>query len=498
MDLPDRIGRYRVTDVIGTGAFATVYRATDPRIGGQVAIKVLAENHNLDPAIRERFLTEARVLRRIDSEYVVRLYDLDETDRKQPYLVLGYADRGAIAARVRTLRAQGWDVSAGELANVARQLASALDAVHRVQVVHRDLSPGNVLLRTDREQFTDTDDLLDDIPSPATPTTPSTLLSPDERVVLADLGLCKDLALNSGVTVAGGTEGFRAPEQREGAMTVTPSTDLWGLSALTVWLVTGRPPEPGSVTEAVARAGLPERLGVALERSLRTAPEERHPDVWAWLAEVETALGVTAPSVAGAPAGVPATTVPSTRRSPGMWVAVAGALVAGALLAWGGLALSDRDDDQAPTETVEADEWDGEFSVAGQLNDLAGGEALAPVPDNLPLPAGTEVESSHVNPDEPWNWRAFLTHPAAEPADYAAFFTAELDGAGWEQVGERQVDGGSAQGQETEWVRGTFEGISGETSRYELRVRVETLTSGDVRAVLQWHDQQQYLDEILD
>jgi serine/threonine protein kinase len=62
-----RIGRYAVEQVIGTGAFATVYRARDEGLGATVAVKLLADNHCLDPDIRARFIDEGRVLRRIDS-----------------------------------------------------------------------------------------------------------------------------------------------------------------------------------------------------------------------------------------------------------------------------------------------------------------------------------------------------------------------------------------------------------------------------------------------
>lgn len=143
-----RIGRYRVDAVLGTGAFATVYRAVDERLDDIVAVKVLAENHSLDPELRERFLTEGRVLRRVASRHVVAVHDLGETDRQQPYLVLEYADRDTLARRVPDLLARGWRPGVRDLWAVAAPLAEALDAIHRADVVHRDVNPGNVLLTT--------------------------------------------------------------------------------------------------------------------------------------------------------------------------------------------------------------------------------------------------------------------------------------------------------------------------------------------------------------
>lgn len=87
-------GRYRAEEVIGVGSFATVHRAADDLLDDTVVVKVLAENHSLNPEIRERFIAEGRSLRRVASPHVVTVHDIGETDRQQPYLVLEHADRG--------------------------------------------------------------------------------------------------------------------------------------------------------------------------------------------------------------------------------------------------------------------------------------------------------------------------------------------------------------------------------------------------------------------
>ena len=281
-----RIGRYRVVELVGTGGFSTVYRAVDERLEDTVAVKVLAENHSLDPDMRERFLAEGRVLRRIDDPHVVRVYDLGETDRQQPYLVLEYADRGTLAARVAALRRAGWRPTGDDLRVLARALVASVDAVHRADVVHRDLSPGNVLLASRAAGRAEPS-------SPGGrphPEVPSLLLATDERLLLADLGLCKDLARNSGHTAAGGTEGFRPPEQRGAPTIVTTAADLWSLSALMVWLVTGEPPDDEPTSDRIRATGLPGGLGVVLDRSLATDPVARHSDPAAWLEALEDAL----------------------------------------------------------------------------------------------------------------------------------------------------------------------------------------------------------------
>jgi len=262
-----QLGRYRVGDVIGVGSFATVHRAVDERLDDVVVVKVLAENHSLNPEIRERFIAEGRALRRVASPHVVAVHDIGESDRQQPYLVLEHADRGTLAARVATLRADGWTATPADVLAVARGLAAAVEAVHAARLVHRDLSPGNVLLRTSPEGVVEG-------AAGADAAGASAVVRPDERLVVADLGMSKDLARSSGLTVAGGTEGFRPPEQ-DGPGTVDTRADLWAMSALLTWLVEG--------------ADLPRALDAALRRSLADSPARRHADAAAWLADVERA-----------------------------------------------------------------------------------------------------------------------------------------------------------------------------------------------------------------
>jgi serine/threonine protein kinase len=181
---PDRIGRYRVRRRIGSGSFATVWLAHDEILDASVAVKVLADNwaHHLD--VQERFLEEARILRRTDSDRVVRVYDLGDLDDGRPYFVMTYADRGTLADRL----------AAGPLpiplavqygADVARGLA----VLHAIGVIHRDINPANVLICTGRDGI-------------------------GERVLVADLGLAKAAAHGSGFTLTVGTPGYLAPEQR--------------------------------------------------------------------------------------------------------------------------------------------------------------------------------------------------------------------------------------------------------------------------------------------
>ena len=259
-------GRYTSQEVIGVGSFATVYRAEDDRLDATVVVKILAENHSLNPEVRERFIAEGRALRRVSSPHVVTLFDIGENERQQPYHVLEHADRGTLAERVESLRRTGWTASPQEVLLLAQHLTRALAAVHRAQLVHRDLSPANVLLSSAG------------VTGAGQPgrRTGLRLVRADERVLVADLGMCKDLAVNSGLTVAGGTTGFRPPEMRGGPALVDGRADLYSLSALVAWVCEG--------------ADLPAGLGTVLDRGQALDPADRQPDVETWLAQVRGAL----------------------------------------------------------------------------------------------------------------------------------------------------------------------------------------------------------------
>src|SRR5207248_11752769 len=100
MTVPERIGRYRVVEQAGTGGFAAVWKAEDEVLNAPVAIKILNDNRLDSADVRERFLQEARLLRKVDSDRVVRVYDIGDLPDGRPYFVMTYADRGTLAARL--------------------------------------------------------------------------------------------------------------------------------------------------------------------------------------------------------------------------------------------------------------------------------------------------------------------------------------------------------------------------------------------------------------
>ena len=257
-----RIDRYRIIAPIGSGGFATVYRAVDERLGSEVALKVLAENHSLVPDYRERFISEAQHLRRVDSYWVASIFDLGETDSGQPYMVLELADRGDLETRVNDLWDKGRSLARDDLLVLTETLAHSLAAIHAADLVHRDVTPGNVLVRHNGLK-------------PA-PWSGRTLLDRGERLLLSDLGYAKDLRAASGITSGGGTVGFAAPEQHGEMTHVDTRADIYGATAVLKWAAMGSRYEQALVE--VARIGMADN------------PDDRYQNVTDWNAAVQSAL----------------------------------------------------------------------------------------------------------------------------------------------------------------------------------------------------------------
>ncbi len=248
-----RIGRYRVLEPIGSGGFATVYRAMDDRLSTEVAIKVLAENHSLVPESRERFIAEAQHLRRVHNASVATLYDLGETDSGQPYMVLALADRGDLSTRIRDVWEEGHALSAGDLIVIVEMLTDSLASVHASGLVHRDVTPKNILV-----QHGSPNNWADDV----------WLVDQDERLVLCDLGYAKDLRMASGITSGGGTAGFAAPEQRDSVSIVDKRADIYGSTAVLAW--------------AASKGGHASYLSDFVAIGKAADPDDRFEDMFEW------------------------------------------------------------------------------------------------------------------------------------------------------------------------------------------------------------------------
>ncbi|WP_217545082.1 serine/threonine-protein kinase [Streptomyces sp. GbtcB6] len=254
----ERIGRYRLEQRLGTGAFGTVWLAYDDQLDAPVAVKVLADNwsHRLD--IHDRFLSEARLLRRADSKRVVQVYDIGELPDGRPYFVMEYADAGTLADLLG-----GGPLPIPDALRLTALAARGAADLHGAGIVHRDIKPTNVLLRTAQDGT--------------------------RRVLLADLGLAKSLAQASGLTLAAGSAGYQPPEQAQPGEGIDARADVYALGAVGYELVTGTvPAAPGQVVRPERlRPDLGDDVQRALMRALEPDRQRRWPTAQAFADELD-------------------------------------------------------------------------------------------------------------------------------------------------------------------------------------------------------------------
>ncbi|WP_110181101.1 serine/threonine-protein kinase [Nocardioides solisilvae] len=274
MSSPRSIGRYPVRRRLGAGAFATVWLAEDEELDSPVAIKVLADNWSGDEHVRRRFVEEGRFLRKVESPHVVPVYDAGETDDGRPYLVMAYADRGTLAERVAAL--PGRPLPRDEALRILVEVGAGLQALHARGVLHRDVKPGNVLLRADETGESG---------------------GGRTRAMLADLGLGKALDVSSRLTVIAGTPSYVAPEQARGEG-LDGRADLFSLAALAHRLLVGRPAWSHDSLAAAAEPpplapldGLDPALAAVVARGLAADREQRQAGVAEFVADLVRATG---------------------------------------------------------------------------------------------------------------------------------------------------------------------------------------------------------------
>src|SRR5262245_4748740 len=146
--LPDELGRlggYGVLGLPGAGGMGVGFRAEDVQAGRLVAVKVMRPALAESPAMRERFLREARAAARLDHDHVVPLFHVGEVvaaGQTVPFLVMPLLRGETVAAR---LKREG-RLPPGEVVRLGAQIASALAAAHEAGLVHRDVKPANVWL----------------------------------------------------------------------------------------------------------------------------------------------------------------------------------------------------------------------------------------------------------------------------------------------------------------------------------------------------------------
>ncbi|MEE9231511.1 MAG: serine/threonine-protein kinase, partial [Acidobacteriota bacterium] len=137
------LNHYRIEEKIGAGGMGEVYRATDSKLGREVAIKVLPDAFAKDPERLARFDQEARLLASLNHPNIAAIHGLEESDGVR-FLVLELVPGDTLAERI----SQG-PIPVDEALTLCRQIAEALEAAHERGIIHRDLKPANVKVTPD-------------------------------------------------------------------------------------------------------------------------------------------------------------------------------------------------------------------------------------------------------------------------------------------------------------------------------------------------------------
>jgi eukaryotic-like serine/threonine-protein kinase len=348
----DRLGPYEIIALLGKGGMGEVYRAHDPRVGRDVAIKVSAERFS------ERFEHEARMIALLNHPNICTMYDVGPD-----YLVMELVEGESPAGPMPLER----------VLSIAAQIATALGEAHEKGVVHRDLKPANIKIR------------------------------PDGTVKVLDFGLAKRMApaslrdsradtLSVSLTESGvvlGSSAYMSPEQARG-QNVDKRADIWAFGIVVWELLTGkRPFDRDSTPETLAAvftaepiwSQVPRRIQRLLRRCLEKDPAKRLRDIGDAMAlvEEESALPVTAPR----------------RPSVLPWIVAIAALALAAFLAWQSM--------RAPAET----QWTG-VKLGG--SEVALGPRISPDGQLLAFKAMIDgITQVAVMKPESGNWQ-IVTH----------------------------------------------------------------------------------------
>ncbi|MDI3409507.1 serine/threonine-protein kinase [Streptomyces cavernicola] len=271
-----QIAGYRVESELGRGGMAVVYRARDLRLQRTVALKLLTEDMVGNDTFRRRFAHEQRVAAALDHPHIVPVFEAGEADG-----VLYIAMRYVPGPDLRALLDRDGPLPVSTALRIAAQVASALDAAHEHDLVHRDVKPGNVLVA----RGTDSDH--------------------PEHVYLTDFGLTKKSLSLTGFTSVGefvGTLDYVAPEQIAGRP-VDGRCDLYSLACVVYETLAGQPPfrrddplellwahqydTPPALSER--RPGTAAAMDEVLARALAKACEDRYSSCLQFVAALRAA-----------------------------------------------------------------------------------------------------------------------------------------------------------------------------------------------------------------
>jgi serine/threonine protein kinase len=252
---PPALPHYEVLERLGAGAMGVVFKACDRRLNRLVALKLLADYGTGEPAMRRRFVQEAKAAASLDHPNICAVYGFEEMPDGRLAIIMPYYEGETLRAKL-----DRGPLPAAEALDYAAQVAAGLAHAHAAGVVHRDIKPANLVV------------------------------THAGRVKILDFGIAKlaDAELTrSGMIL--GTYAYMSPEQASGERGVDHRTDLWALGVVLYEMVAGKPPFAAETNRALLaaiqfaepaplaslRPDLPPDLDRLLARLLAKEPEDR-------------------------------------------------------------------------------------------------------------------------------------------------------------------------------------------------------------------------------
>ena len=281
--IPETIAHYRVSSLLGEGAMGKVYRATDSKLGRDVAIKLIPDHFAADPVRMSRFTREAQVLASLNHRNIAAIYSVE--DRA---LVMELVEGPTLAERI----AQG-PIPLDDALGFARQIADGLSAAHEKGIVHRDLKPANIKITGDG-----TIKLLDfGLAKSEGPWAAGGSIDDAPTVTVASTG--------TGVIV--GTAAYMSPEQARGKQ-VDRRADVWAFGAIVYEMIAGSRLFAGeTITDVLASvvrhdpdlSRVPANVQRFLRRCLEKDPKQRIRDASDAMLFLESSSDGAVPAVHG-------------------------------------------------------------------------------------------------------------------------------------------------------------------------------------------------------
>ncbi|MBN1312841.1 MAG: serine/threonine protein kinase [Anaerolineae bacterium] len=203
-----KLGNYEITELIGKGGMAGVYKALQPSMNRTVAVKIMSQQFTGDELFVQRFKNEAELIAQLEHAHILPVYDFGEEDGTL-YIVMRYLPSGTLSDRIKK-----GGMPLREAITIFSQIARALDYAHSNGVIHRDLKPGNILIDQQGNSF------------------------------LSDFGIAKSLEQTLDLTGTGGVVGtptYMSPEQGLGEP-LDARSDIYSLGVLLFEMLTGKLP----------------------------------------------------------------------------------------------------------------------------------------------------------------------------------------------------------------------------------------------------------------